>query len=144
RKAPEPERRGRVALRPGRDQSMGAGRHRLGAKRQRGTHDQAVAVGWKQMASVYKHRGRWYLQWTDEHGKRQRRASTARKKTEARAMVAELQPIAERRALGLDPSPAKGGGGTVAEVLWWCLQHYSAQLASHRRNLSAFRTHFEG
>jgi hypothetical protein len=56
-------------------------------------------------ASVYQKRGRgtWYLRVKDAVGRWADIASTAKTKTEARRLAADLERKAERQRLGLEP-----------------------------------------
>ncbi len=93
------------------------------------------------MASVFQRTGRWYLRVKDEGGVWRKIPSSARTKTEARRFAEDFERRSERQRLGLDPLPPKDGGGTLAELLTWWLDTYSAGSCSHRNTLSAVRCH---
>ena len=70
------------------------------------------------MASVYLKAGRWYLRYKNERGRWQDRVSTARTKTEAARLAAEL----ERRREG-----RRDGAGDQIGL------HVARQFAQHAR-----------
>jgi len=88
------------------------------------------------MASVYAKRGKWYVEYRDDAGRRRNRPTKARTKTEAKRLAAELDLRCERQRLGLEPTPAADGGGTLRELLVWWLETYSKTSPSHHRNAS--------
>jgi integrase len=94
------------------------------------------------MASVYEHRGKWYLRFRDHRGKWRSKATSAQSKTEARRMAQELGMRHERQRFGLETPPPEDGGGTLAELMKWWLKAYSAKTPSHDRNVSSITKHF--
>jgi hypothetical protein len=56
------------------------------------------------VGSAYKKRNSWYIQYTDETGKRRLKATKARTKTEANRIVQELELDCQRIRLGLTPA----------------------------------------
>ena len=88
------------------------------------------------MASVFQRGDKWYLRYKDGRSRWRSVVSTARSKTEAKKLVAELEHKAERQRLGLEELPPEDGGGTVGELLEWWLKTYSKNSASHKRNCS--------
>src|SRR4051794_23557679 len=94
------------------------------------------------MASVYEHRGKWYLRFRDHRGKWRSKATSAESKTEARRMAQELGIRHERQRFGLEARPPEDGGGTLAELMKWWLETYSSKTPSHDRNLSSVTKHF--
>ncbi len=93
------------------------------------------------MGSVIQRGRKFYVKWKDAHGRWQRRASTAKTKTEARRFAEDLERKAERARHGLEALPVDGGGETFGELLSWWLETYSSGTPSHRRNTSSVRRH---
>jgi hypothetical protein len=93
------------------------------------------------MASVYKHRERWYLRYRDHRGKWRSKATSAQSKTEAKRMAQELGMHHERQRIGLEAHAAEDGGGTLAELMKWWLKVYSSKQPSHDRNVSTIEKH---
>ena len=91
------------------------------------------------MASVYQKRGRgtWYLRVKGAAGRWADIASTAKTKTEARRLAADLERKAERQRLGLDPLPTDCTL-TVGQLVEWWLQERCPQ-ASYGREESRLR-----
>lgn len=91
------------------------------------------------MASVYQKRGRgtWYLRVKDAAGRWADIASTAKTKTEARRLAADLERKAERQRLGLDPLPTDCTL-TVGQLVEWWLRERCPQ-ASYDREESRLR-----
>jgi hypothetical protein len=96
------------------------------------------------MASPYLWDRKWYLRWKDEAGHWRGKVSTARTKTEARRLQAELERKVERVRLGVDAPVPEDGGGTVGRLLEWWLETYSKGTPSNATNESAIRKHFVG
>ncbi len=72
------------------------------------------------MASVYEKSGTLYLRYKDGRGRWRAVASSARTKTEAKRMAAELELRGERQRLGMEALPPEDGGVTLLELLeWW-------------------------
>src|ERR1039457_5553293 len=94
------------------------------------------------MASVFQRSDKWYLRYKDGRGRWRSIVSTARSKTEAKRLVAELEHKAERQRLGLEELPPEDGGGTVGALLEWWLKMYSKTSPSHAQNRSAITKHF--
>jgi integrase len=94
------------------------------------------------MASVYMKRGRWYLRVRDQLGRWRDKVCTARSKTEAKRLVAELETKYERVRLGLETLPPEDGGGTLGDLLAWWLKTYSIGSPSHDRNVATLGKHF--
>src|SRR5207248_7030902 len=91
------------------------------------------------MASVYQKRGHgpWYLRVKGAAGRWADIASTAKTKTEARRLAADLERKAERQRLGLDPLPTDCTL-TVGQLVEWWLQERCPQ-ASYGREESRLR-----
>ena len=96
------------------------------------------------MASVYARGERWYLRYRDERGRWRDRVSTARTKTEAKRLAAEMERRCERQRIGLEPLPPEDGGGTVDDLLAWWLGTYSKGSPSHQRNEYSVRKNLIG
>jgi hypothetical protein len=86
------------------------------------------------MASVYEKAGKRYMHYKDARGKWRDKVTTARTKTEAKRIAADLERLCERQRLGLEPMPAEDGGGTFGEQAKWWLETYSEGTPSHQRN----------
>ncbi len=93
------------------------------------------------MASVYEKAGKWYMRFKDHTGRWRDKVTKARTKTEARRMAEELERKAERQRLGLEEPPSEDRGGTLAELLEWWLETYSAGRPTHERNCYSIRRH---
>lgn len=91
------------------------------------------------MASVYQKRGRgtWYLRVKDAVGRWQDILPTAKSKTEARRLAAELERKAERQRLGLDSLPTDCTLTLGDLVQWWLKERCPP--ASHDREESRLR-----
>ena len=93
------------------------------------------------MASVYQRSEKWYLRYRDARGRWRDRVCTARTKTEAKRLAAELERVCERQRLGLEPLPAEDGGGTFGDLVRWWLKTYSKGSPSHQRNVYTVTRH---
>ena len=91
------------------------------------------------MASVFQRQGHgtWYLRVKDASGRWANIASTARTKTEAGRLAADLERKAERQRLGLDPLPTDCTL-TVGELVAWWLRERCPP-ASYEREESRLR-----
>ncbi len=96
------------------------------------------------MAAPYLKDGKWYLRWKDEGGRWRGKGSTARTRTEAKRLQAELERRVERVRLGVEVALPEDGGGSLASLLQWWLDTYSKQSAAHATNVSTIRKHFFG
>lgn len=92
------------------------------------------------MSTAYQKRGVWYLSVKDGSGRWVHRRTSAKSKSEAHRLLAELDVKFERQRLGLEMLPTTDGGGTVAELLTWWLD-FTADAPSHSRNVSAVKRH---
>lgn len=92
------------------------------------------------MASVRKHRGKWYIRFKDEQGVWRDKATPAATKAEAARIGQELESKAWKRKTGLEPSSIETGI-TLGELMDWWLQRNSVRTASHSRNESYVRVH---
>lgn len=71
------------------------------------------------MASIFLRDGVWYLRWRDGIGRLKRRASHAKTKREAQALLDELVGQAQRVKLGLESAPVESRL-TLRQLLeWW-------------------------
>jgi len=96
------------------------------------------------MASVYEKAGKWYMRFKDDSGRWRDRVTKARTKTEARRLAEELERKSERQRFGIEERPPEDGGGTVAQLMEWWLEKYSAGRPTHERNCYSIRRHFIG
>ena len=96
------------------------------------------------MGSVFQRGDKWYLRYKDGRCRWRSVVSTARSKTEARRVVAELEHKAERQRLGLEELPPEDGGGTVGELLKWWLDTYVKQSVSYERTRTAVERRIMG
>jgi integrase len=96
------------------------------------------------MASVYEKAGKWYMRFKDSSGKWRDKVTKARTKTEARRLAEELERKAERQRFGMEERPPEDGGGTLAELMEWWLEKYSAGRPTHARNGYTIRRHIIG
>jgi len=87
-----------------------------------------------EMASVYEKAGKRYIHYKDARGKWRDKVTSARTKTEAKRIAADLERQCERQRLGLEPIPAEDGGGTFGGMMKWWLSTYSEGTPSHQRN----------
>jgi len=94
------------------------------------------------MASVIKRGGKWYVKFRAADGTVKRKVLPDLTEKKAKQSAADLERAADRQILGLDPTPPRDGGGTVAALFAWWLDTYSAGSPSHDRNISAVRGHF--
>jgi len=92
------------------------------------------------VASVFFRKGSWFLRVRGVSGGWQKVRSSARTKTEARRLADELQRKLDRQRMGLEATPAEDGGGTLAELMEWWLQHTAGAPAS-ASNESQVRKH---
>jgi integrase len=95
------------------------------------------------MASVFERGEKWYVRYKDGRGRWRSVASTARTKTEAKRLAAELEQKSERQRLGLEELPPEDGGGTLGELLTWWLETYLRPTPAYRRMSGVVRKHFE-
>src|SRR6185295_1929229 len=82
------------------------------------------------MASVFQRNGCWYLRVKSPSGAWEKIRSSAQTKTEAKRLAAELERKVDRQRMGLEAPPAEDGGGTLAELMEWWLQHTAEAPAS--------------
>ena len=82
------------------------------------------------MASVFHRNGCWYLRVKSASGAWEKIRSSAQTKTEAKRLAAELERKVDRQRMGLEAPPAEDGGGTLAELMEWWLQHTAEAPAS--------------
>jgi len=95
------------------------------------------------MASVYQRGSKWYLRYRNNRGRWIDRVSTARTKTEAKRLAAELERQAERQRLGLEVRPIDDGR-TLDDLMGWWLDTYSKSSSSHQRNLATIDRNITG
>ena len=70
------------------------------------------------MSSVTKRGNKWYAMFKDAFGKEVQRATPATTKTEARQIAAEMEQVAWRQRMGLDPMPTQSiSFGELFD--WW-------------------------
>ncbi len=74
------------------------------------------------MASVYDKNGTWYLRYKDAAGVWRAKASTAKTKTEAKRLAADLERLTERQRLGLEPI-LTDSTMTLGELCKWWLEN---------------------
>jgi len=92
-------------------------------------------------SAVRNDRGRWLARWKDASGRWRKRASAVNTKAAARELAAELEFHVRRQRAGLEPLPAKDGGGTLGDLLTWWLETYSRGTPSHERTEYTVRKH---
>jgi integrase len=93
-----------------------------------------VAIG-----SVYKRGRTWWLKYKDATGTWKPEATKAATKTEAKALLHEIERRVERQRRGLEPLSLNPDGWTVADLMRWWLETYSRHSPSHERNLGTVR-----
>ncbi len=74
-------------------------------------------------------------------GRWRKRASAVNTKAAARELAAELEFHVRRQRAGLEPLPAKDGGGTLGDLLTWWLATYSRGTPSHEHTEYTVRKH---
>lgn len=92
------------------------------------------------MASVRKHRGKWYIRYKDDQGVWRDKATPAATKAEAKRIGLELEGKAWKRKVGLEVA-ATETAMTLGELMVWWLERNSVRTASHSRNESYIRVH---
>lgn len=95
------------------------------------------------MSRVYSRKGRWYVDFADETGERQRRAlKDVKSKREAEAHLAELVAQVRRRRLGLEATPISLRS-TVWQLCEWWLEERCPK-ASLKKETSRLTRHVKG
>jgi len=92
------------------------------------------------MSSVVKRCGRWYAKFRDANGRWCRRATTADTKAEAKRLASELERRAERRGLGLEPSPSDENA-TLGDLLRWWEDRYFKPSPAYSKSCGTFHRH---
>ncbi|ABS24822.1 AlpA family transcriptional regulator [Anaeromyxobacter sp. Fw109-5] len=100
-----------------------------------------VARGSKEypMGSVYKRGRTGWLKYKDATGTLKPEATKAATKTEAKALLHEIERRVERQRLGPEPISLNPEGWTVGDLLQWWLDTYSHHSPSHEKNLGTVR-----
>ncbi len=94
------------------------------------------------MASAYEKRpGKYYARWKDHHGVWRHTPTSARTKSEAKRVAAELEQRAWRQQMGLEQLEARDGGGSVRELMAWWMGTFSEGNTSHEKNSSTIKRH---
>jgi len=96
------------------------------------------------MGSVYKRGRTWWLKYKDAAGVWKPEATRAATKTEAKALLHEIERRVERQRLGLEPLSLNPEGWTVADLMQWWLDTYSRHSPSHEKNLGTVRRQILG
>jgi integrase len=93
------------------------------------------------MGCTYR-RGRvWWIKYRGPTGKSRYERTPARTRTEARALLREIEERVFRQTRGLAPLTTNPEGWTVADLLRWWLDTYSRQTESHEKNEGSIRAH---
>ncbi len=90
------------------------------------------------MAFVYEKNGKWFLRYKNVENRWETKSSHAHNKTEAKALVGEMQRAIEQERIGIRSA---GATMTVKQLFEWWLEAYSSQGALHYKNTSAVRAH---
>ncbi len=93
------------------------------------------------MGSVFKRGEVWWMKHRTAAGEWAAKGTGARTKSEAKALLVEVERQVERQRLGLEPLTRNPEGWTVGDLMRWWLDEYSSHHASHARNVSAIRKH---
>lgn len=92
------------------------------------------------MASVRRHRGKWYVRYKDDQGVWRDKATPAATKAEAKRIGLELEGKAWKRKVGLEVASTETAM-TLGDLMAWWLERSSVRTASHSRNESYIRVH---
>jgi hypothetical protein len=93
------------------------------------------------MGSVFKRDGIWLLKFKDGGDTWVQERTKAQSKTEAKALLVELERRAERQRHGLEPLTQNPEGWTLADLMRWWLETYSAHLEAHEHDRLSVRSH---
>jgi len=96
------------------------------------------------MGSVFKRGETWWMKFKSPDGDWTAQGTSAQAKSEAKALLVEVERQVERKRLGLDPRTLNPEHWTVGDLLRWWLDEYSYHQASQGRNASAIGVHLLG
>src|SRR5512140_319231 len=93
------------------------------------------------MGRVYRRGRTWRLKYKDAAGAWKPEPTKAATKTEAKALLHEVERRIERQRFGLEPLSLNPDGWTVADLMQWWLDKYSRHSPSHEKNAGTVRRH---
>lgn len=94
--------------------------------------------------SAYPRGNRWYVEYTDAAGKRQRRSTNARTRKEAEALERELRVRTERQELGLEARDRNPNRWTLRQAVEWWIDAVARHQAQHESAKTTLRKHVTG
>jgi integrase len=93
------------------------------------------------MGCAYQRGKIWWIKYRGASGEPEYEATPARTKGEAKVFLREIEERVYRQVRGLAPLTLNPENWTVADLMTWWLESYSANGESHRRNEGTIRNH---